>query len=109
MNDVATRRPVRRPATASGKQPAPVLVVFGITGDLAAARASLDVVGAVALGSQCARAVREAGHRQPRLASRHEVTVGRARCSRRTPSVMTRPVVQFSRSLQVWRVSVRGG
>ena len=39
MNDVATRRPVRRPvrrpATASGEQPAAVLVVFGITGDLA--------------------------------------------------------------------------
>jgi len=31
MNDVATRRP----ATASGEQPAAVLVVFGITGDLA--------------------------------------------------------------------------
>jgi glucose-6-phosphate 1-dehydrogenase len=37
MNDVATRRPVRRPATTSGEQPAAVLVVFGITGDLASA------------------------------------------------------------------------
>ena len=35
MNDVATRGPVRRPATASGEQPAAVIVVFGITGDLA--------------------------------------------------------------------------
>ena len=34
MNDVATRRPPRTPATASGDQPAAALVVFGIAGDL---------------------------------------------------------------------------
>ena len=35
MNDVATQRPARRHTRASGEQPADVLVVFGITGDLA--------------------------------------------------------------------------
>jgi glucose-6-phosphate 1-dehydrogenase len=35
MNDVTTRRPARGPARAGGGQPADVLVVFGITGDLA--------------------------------------------------------------------------
>ena len=35
MNDVATRRPARKPASAGGEQPADVLVVFGISGDLA--------------------------------------------------------------------------
>jgi glucose-6-phosphate 1-dehydrogenase len=37
MNDVATRTPALGPATTSGEQPAAVLVVFGITGDLASA------------------------------------------------------------------------
>ena len=35
MNDVATQQPARRHTRASGEQPADVLVVFGITGDLA--------------------------------------------------------------------------
>ena len=35
MNNVTTRRPARGPARAGGEQPADVLVVFGITGDLA--------------------------------------------------------------------------
>jgi len=35
MNDVMTRGPARRPARAGGGQAADVLVVFGITGDLA--------------------------------------------------------------------------
>ena len=35
MNDVATQTPARRHTKANGEQPADVLVVFGITGDLA--------------------------------------------------------------------------
>ena len=35
MNDAATSRPARRPARPGGEPPADVLVVFGITGDLA--------------------------------------------------------------------------
>ena len=35
MNDVATQTPARRHTRANGEQPADVLVVFGITGDLA--------------------------------------------------------------------------
>ncbi len=35
MHDVAIRRPARKPASAGGHQPADVLVVFGISGDLA--------------------------------------------------------------------------
>ena len=35
MNAVTTRRPAWGPATAGGEQPGDVLVVFGITGDLA--------------------------------------------------------------------------